>query len=549
MMSRKYLITFLLTFSVFLLYSQYTVEKLDSLVNHPDTDEISPVLGRDGRILYFTRSKDPLFNKTLIVDNIDISSKASFADYDRELRRIYSFFQASPVTDIVNSNYNQDIWIARGHFAGRFTTVTHPEYPLNNALPNSVCDVNQRTNDLYIINQFEENGDIRNGFSISYYENGEYSFPHKIRFEGDFPLYGDINLGISENGDALLISTRKGNDSDIYISHKINYLNWSRPVKLSPDVNTSWRESSPHLTNKDRVLFYSSDYNSKSSDILFNVRLTESWDNWSEKFVLPYPINTRANEGGPYYYGGYLYFSSDRDGSWDIYRAKFKPIEYAKQVMKGYKAPVVVEKVEEKEIPLDIHIYDIYSGEPLKGKVKIVNPHFTEELDYDIHFQGKTVRIAAKNLLDSEILVSARKHLSEGYILEEVPENNTLNYYLYPDSVGIDLAIEPIYFKRSQSKVLPSSFKQLDRIAHILVTHPEIKVAVRGHTDNVGSKEAKIKLSTERAAGVAQYLTRAGVSSERITFEGVGDAEPISRNSNEKTKSQNRRVEIIVTEE
>lgn len=532
-----------------LCFTQIKVEKLDTLINSPYTDEISPVIGRNGKNLYFTRSKDPLFDKTLYINNVDVSVSSDFESYDSRLKGIYSYLQGEPVKDVVSSSFNQDIWIARGTFPGIFTHIEHPNYPLNNALPNSVCDINQRTNDLYIINQFGEEGSLSNGFSIAYYENGKYSFPKNIKFKGGFELRGDINLGVSSDGSILLISAKKGTDSEIYIAHRINYLTWSQPVKLSADVNTAFRESSPHLAYKDQALFYSSDYNSTSSDIYYNLKLNDSWTLWSEKFKLPYPINSDANEGGPYYYGGYLYFASDRDGTWDIFRAKFDPVEYAKKVIYNTSDPEIEPEVVEtnKFETLDIRLYDIYTKEPLKGQLTILTPDQSLNKKYDIHFQGKNIPINVNYLDESTFVLSSRRYISESFPIREIPSNNKMDFYLYPDSVGINMAIEPILFKRSRSMVLSSSFEQLDRIAHILNDNPELKVLIRGHTDNVGSEEAKMKLSTERALGVKNYLVGAGVAEGRIKYEGVSDKEPLIGNSSEKTKSRNRRVEILIS--
>lgn len=78
-----------------------------------------------------------------------------------------------------------------------------------------------------------------------------------------------------------------------------------------------------------------------------------------------------------------------------------------------------------------------------------------------------------------------------------------------------------------------------DSTANILIT---------GHTDSSGSEQLNQKLSEDRARYVAQIFSEAGIQSERLYFQGAGESQPIAANTDETSKSQNRRVEIIEIE-
>ena len=78
-----------------------------------------------------------------------------------------------------------------------------------------------------------------------------------------------------------------------------------------------------------------------------------------------------------------------------------------------------------------------------------------------------------------------------------------------------------------------------DSTANILIT---------GHTDSSGSEKLNQKLSEDRARYVAQIFSEAGIQSERLYFQGAGESQPIAANTDETSKSQNRRVEIIEIE-
>ena len=86
----------------------------------------------------------------------------------------------------------------------------------------------------------------------------------------------------------------------------------------------------------------------------------------------------------------------------------------------------------------------------------------------------------------------------------------------------------------------------VDPVVNILTKEQDTTVKVTGHTDSVGTNAYNQGLSERRASSVANYLTRKGVSSNRITTSGRGEEEPVADNSNAQGRAQNRRVEFEV---
>ena len=87
----------------------------------------------------------------------------------------------------------------------------------------------------------------------------------------------------------------------------------------------------------------------------------------------------------------------------------------------------------------------------------------------------------------------------------------------------------------------------LEAVVKVLTDHPEIKhVNVEGHTDNKGVPAANKKLSADRAASVAKWLTGHGIDKARMSSSGFGQEKPIDSNDTEAGRSQNRRVEITL---
>lgn len=72
-------------------------------------------------------------------------------------------------------------------------------------------------------------------------------------------------------------------------------------------------------------------------------------------------------------------------------------------------------------------------------------------------------------------------------------------------------------------------------------------VTVEGHTDSTGDPTTNEKLSQKRAEAVAQYLGTTGIEPQKIQAIGYGFKKPISSNRSAIGRSQNRRVDVVIT--
>jgi OmpA-OmpF porin, OOP family len=103
-----------------------------------------------------------------------------------------------------------------------------------------------------------------------------------------------------------------------------------------------------------------------------------------------------------------------------------------------------------------------------------------------------------------------------------------------------------ILFDTGKSEIKPESTPTLKQIAAALKEHPDLKVEVQGHTDNVGKAEANMKLSQARADAVKRALTgEYGVTDAQITAKGYGDTKPAAANTTPEGRANNRRVELV----
>jgi outer membrane protein OmpA-like peptidoglycan-associated protein len=112
---------------------------------------------------------------------------------------------------------------------------------------------------------------------------------------------------------------------------------------------------------------------------------------------------------------------------------------------------------------------------------------------------------------------------------------------------GLIMNMSDVLFDFNKYTLKPEAREKLARVSGILLAYPGLKVQVEGYTDNIGSEEYNQKLSEERAGTVREYLVGASVPDGNVAAAGYGKSNPIADNSTSTGRSQNRRVELVVS--
>lgn len=103
-----------------------------------------------------------------------------------------------------------------------------------------------------------------------------------------------------------------------------------------------------------------------------------------------------------------------------------------------------------------------------------------------------------------------------------------------------------ILFDVDKSDLKTTARTNVESLAASLKSNPQTNVLIVGHTDATGTDAYNYKLSERRAAAVKTYAVSQGIPASRLTTEGRGETEPISDNTSESGKAENRRVEIVI---
>ncbi len=105
--------------------------------------------------------------------------------------------------------------------------------------------------------------------------------------------------------------------------------------------------------------------------------------------------------------------------------------------------------------------------------------------------------------------------------------------------------VQGVQFDYKKWDVKPKFNSNLDNIENILKTNPELIIRIEGHTDDIGSMDYNLNLSSKRAQSIKDYLVGKGIDEWRITTIGLGYTQPIADNDTPEGRALNRRAEIV----
>jgi chemotaxis protein MotB len=114
--------------------------------------------------------------------------------------------------------------------------------------------------------------------------------------------------------------------------------------------------------------------------------------------------------------------------------------------------------------------------------------------------------------------------------------------------------LDRVMFDSGEAILKPAGESVLRKIATLLAEHPQLKIHVVGHTDNVPIRpEARSRfasnweLSTARALAAVHFLTeKAGVDPRRVGAVGYGEYRPLADNASAEGRARNRRIAITI---
>jgi len=322
---------------------------------------------------------------------------------------------------------------------------------------------------------------------------------------------------------------------------------FGKPENLGTKINTEGRETFPFISAENELYFASDGHpglggldifvSKINGEILSEPKNIGSPVN-GQKDDFAYFLNTASRVG---------FFSSNRNGGKgkdDIYK-------------------FIETKKLECEHQLTSILVDASTGFPiLNAKITLSDVSFENATTGFTDIEGKytfNVNCSKKYYIKAEI---------ENYITTEksieIPDNPgktevriSLEKTAIKIVVGSDLAKElslnVIYFDLDKSNIREDATVELAKIVAVMKEYPNMKVAVRSHTDSRQTHAYNEKLSDNRAKATVAWIIENGITSDKITGKGYGENQLLNHckdgvQCSEEEHQLNRRSEFIVLE-
>lgn len=114
---------------------------------------------------------------------------------------------------------------------------------------------------------------------------------------------------------------------------------------------------------------------------------------------------------------------------------------------------------------------------------------------------------------------------------------------------GMVLTLGDVLFNSGRSELRPAAMRTVERLADFMQQRAKLSVLIEGHTDNVGEDAYNVNLSQQRADAVGSALASHGIGVQRVRSHGLGETYPSASNDSAGGRQQNRRVEIVFSDE
>lgn len=167
--------------------------------------------------------------------------------------------------------------------------------------------------------------------------------------------------------------------------------------------------------------------------------------------------------------------------------------------------------------------------------------------DFIVEYYGETNQFGNQLADNRVVIVKAKVTTTEPVQLSSSPSPDTV-----ATTDSLLLSTDKILFYPDSYRIRPESLDYLDDLFKQLRSYHIETFEIIGHVNYQSNRQANqlkdiYKLSEDRAKAVATILIQKGLPSDRITYKGVGNSQPVYTNpQNLEQRMQNMRVEIYI---
>jgi len=364
--------------------------------------------------------------------------------------------------------------------------------------------------------------------------------------------YWESQASISCDGSVLFFaSNRKGGmgGADLWYCLRGSDGRWGAPINLGPKINTPEDEEAPFITNDGKTLYFSSTgHLGLGEQDIFMSWYDERAKEWATPINLGPPVNTPYRELGFFLSADGVtgYVASDRPdghGGMDIYRFRLSD--------KLFGDPITF---------VEGYLRDSVLMTPLEAKVEIAG-RGAIQTGADGRF---FICVGADETLHLGIQKRGYKPYHNDFV---IPEWNNRTYYtlelLLQPTISFIANIPPViktdstqnivdkpksnrtfthtvFFEFDKHTMEAPELSRLDEFAKLMKNKKIQRVEIIGFSDDIGAEAYNLRLSEERAKGIALFLVQNNIVVDQIYMEGKGELD------GKQNKELNRKVEVRV---
>lgn len=360
-------------------------------------------------------------------------------------------------------------------------------------------------------------------------------------------ILGTDGMAISPDENTFIVSAFTPEDKkyDLYISRKNKDGLWSYPKLLN--INTKDSEISVFIASDNKTVYFASDrkgglggYDIYKTTLLEGVNCTPAIN------IGP-PYNTPKDEYN-------FVVNSTQEVAYLVFEGDIMQVNLNEQAKPDQAIIVNGMVIDEENNPVEASLRLVegarqdtllgarsnqhsgaysFSFARQEGRyVQVVTTHDGMVVEEPFEITPST-----GNVLNFTIVIK-RPRKNSADIVQELSKKDLRE--------GEIFRIDKLYFEADEFSIKPESFPVLDQIAGLLAQRPDIIFEIGGHTNGIPSHEYSDQLSEKRAHQVFDYLTKKGLTAEKLKYRGYGKRYPIAGNDTLQGRMINQRVEIKI---
>ena len=393
--------------------------------------------------------------------------------------------------------------------------------------------------------------------------------------------YYEPSAALSSDGKTIIFSSNRPGGLgglDLYKSVKNADGSWSTPLNLGEEINTKFDEDAPYINPEADYLYFSSrGHEGLGGYDIYRAKFS------GEDFVslenLRMPINSAQDD---IYFswtgdGAKAYFSSSREDEGkinsDIYLMDFSKstldvnvfaVDKDRRIrVRDFKACLYqlpeenLFACEEQKLKNQATFY-IVPGKKYHLIVEseeygIHSDEVEAEQDFDLVSYITRNVILEKNEVVQDTTPPQPDTAKVAEVVEDKPivpvvavaaSGSKVKFKGGYFGIGDKLPAKVHFLFNEAENITDFSKSQLDMLADLMKSHPDLTVKLLAYTDLVGDEEYNLDLSIKRANTTKDYLKSQGVEEARLIYKGDGEHNPVVKT--ESANLMNRRVEFEI---